>query len=158
MSLVYNSNDLIYSSSVPLVTAGLAYAAGNVVGGLLQFPCGVANTMVFQEVIVNFKSVQPAGISLILFSGLPINSTFTDKTAPSINALDTGLCLGYVPISTVSSALGVHTNMTTTFIGAMLKAIPAASNSLYGLLITTGTPTYTTTSDLVNVCIGVQKG
>ena len=76
-------------AATPAVTAGSAYTAGNIVGGLLRFAnCfrAAQPTGLLQSVQIVSKSVQTTGFKLYLFSQQPTHTTWTDRSAPNINA------------------------------------------------------------------------
>ncbi len=143
-------------SAAPTVTAASAYAIGNEVGGLLTFT-NVVNagplSGVLQSIEVMAKSVQTTGLKLYLFSTNPTNSTWTDKSAPAINAADIPFLMGEYSLVTPDSGLGTHTVWNLDGIG---KAFVAAAMTIYGVLVCTGTPTWGSTSD-VTVKLGVLK-
>jgi hypothetical protein len=128
-------------------TASSAYTSGNVVGGLLTFTNALnsVNQGVLQNIVVTSKSVQTAGLKLYVFSAMPSNTTFTDKTAPSINAADIDALVGVYTLGTADSGIGTATLYQLDGIG---KAILGTSQNLYGVLVTTGTPTLASTTDL----------
>jgi hypothetical protein len=142
-------------SATPTVTAG-TYAAGNEVGQLLTFAniLSTAQSGILQSIKLSLKIVTGVGFKLWLFSGNPTNTTWTDKTAPAINAADIPLLIDVFPLSSPDSGLGTHTLYTLDGIG---KAVNGASTSLYAILTTTGAPVFTTTADVVAVTLSVLQ-
>ena len=146
-------------SVTPVVTAGLAYGAGNIVGGLLHFQnCfrAAQPTALLQTWGILSKSVQTTAFRLYLFNQNPTHSTWTDKSAPNINAADIPFLIpgaGVFAVSNNDSGLG-----TVTVYGAGLQfcVIQSASTDLYGILTCTGTPTFASTSDLT-IQLGIQQ-
>jgi hypothetical protein len=138
---------------VPTVSTS-AYTAGNVVGGLLTFTNAVAGTVlsgVLTSVAVTVRGTQTAGFKLYLFSASPAG-TFTDRTAPAIASADAPLLLDVVTLGAADSGLGA--NVTTYNTDAISRSLVLAGTSLFGVLITTGTPTFgTTTAVAVTVSI-----
>ena len=141
----------------PVVTAAAAYASGNVVGGKMTFAGCVdgAGSGLLQSIRLAFRSVQTVGFKLWLFAADPAASTFTDKAAPSIASADVDKLIGvYALGGGGDSGLGVHTLYTLDGIG---KAFSVASGAaLYGVLTTTGAPTFAATGDL-SVALGILK-
>jgi hypothetical protein len=139
--------------TVPTVTAG-AYVAGNVVGGLITLSgaFGMANSGVLQSVRLTSRSTQTAEFDVTLFSAQP-SSTFADHAAPSIVAADTLLVQPPVKLTNNSSLLG-----TATVYGAdnIARGIKATGSSLYAIVTTPGTPTFTSTADL-QLCVGISQ-
>ena len=131
----------------PTVTAS-AYSIKNVVGGLLAFPnaFGTAQSGVLQSVTLTFKSAQTVGFELFVFNANPSSSTFTDKSAPSLNAADVAKLVGSpISLTLSNSDLGTGTVYGADSVG---RAIVSASTTLYAVLLTTGTPTPGSTSDV----------
>ena len=141
-------------SVTPTVTAG-AYTAGNEVGGKLTFTnaFGPSFSGTLMDILVKSKSVQTTGYKLYLFSQNPTNTTWTDKTAPAINALDLPYLLGVFTLGAADSGLGTETTNQTDNIQA---AIHSVNQDLYGVLTAVATPTYTSTSD-VTVSVRVKQ-
>lgn len=139
----------------PTITASSAYVAGNEVGGKLQFTnvFGPAFTGTLSDIIVRCKSVQTTVYSLYLFSQNPSNTTWTNKTAPSINAADIPFLLGVWTVGASDSGLGTETTNQLNNINA---AIHSVNQDLYGVLVCSATPTYTSTSD-VTVSVRVRR-
>lgn len=131
------------------VTASSAYTSGNEVGGLSTFAgaVGTAGSGIVQSIRATSKSVQTGPLKLYLFNVNPTNTTWTDKTTPAINAADVSSVIGVYSLSSTDSGLGTHTIYTLDGVG---KAFSIASGtSLYGVLVTTGTPTFGSSSDIV---------
>lgn len=140
---------------VPTVSTS-AYTAGNVVGGLLTFANAVSGTVlsgVLTSVSVTTRSTQTAGFKLYLFSASPAG-TFTDRTAPVIAAADALLLLDVITLGAADSGLG--SAVTTYNTDAISRSLVLAGTSLFGVLITTGTPTFSTTTN-VAVTVSVLK-
>jgi|GEM_PF-2525047 len=131
----------------PTVTATAAYTAGNEVGGLMTFASifDAQQSGILQSVRIRCKSVQTAGFKLYLFTANPTNSTWTDKSTPAINAADIPAVVGPFNLVTADSGLGTETTYELDGIGA---AILSSTTSLYGVLVTIGTPTFASTSDV----------
>ncbi len=135
------------------VTASSAYTTGNEVGGLITLsPAYRAiaqgapdNGGIVQSIRLTSKSVQTATFNAYQFISNPSATTWTDKTAPSINASDVTKVRPPVTLSIASSGLGTNTVYGTD---AIARAHVAASQSDYWVLTVTGTPTFTSTSDL----------
>jgi hypothetical protein len=132
----------------PTVTAA-AYSANNCVGGLLTFTnaFGAAQSGVLESVTLSLKTGSvTAGFKLYLFNANPSNTTWTDKASPSINAADVGKLIGPpLSLTAYDNGLGTHTLYGIDGIGRQLSS---ANTSLYGVLVTTGTPTFASTSDV----------
>jgi hypothetical protein len=136
------------ATQAPAITSGSAYAAGNVVGGLLTF-AGMARAAgqggVLQSALLRDKSGQSASYDLFLFDSAP--TTPGDKTAVALSAADLAKCVGVVPLS--GTALGAASTMgVISSLGVGLAFRLGAGTSLYAILVTRGTPTYAGTADV----------
>jgi hypothetical protein len=135
------------------VTASSAYTTGNEVGALITLTTAFrALTQgapdyggIIQSIRLTSKSVQTATFNAYQFISNPSNSTWTDKTAPAINALDVTKVRIPIVMSTAYSGLGTHTVYGADLIG---RAHVGASQADYWVLTVTGTPTFTAASDL----------
>ena len=151
------------AQNTPLVvTASSAYTANNEVGPLLalQFartsPGTPASSGILQSVTLTSKSVQTAEFDISLFVAKPTASTWTDKTGPAIAAADIPLVRYPVKLTNAFSGLGTHTVYNQDQIARAVELQPSASGLIYAIITTTGTPTFTTTTDL-QLCIGMLK-
>lgn len=128
-----------------VVTASSAYSAGNEVGGLvtLTIPQTAAG-QILVSVRLDFKDAQTAGFKVYQFSANPSNSTWTDKSTPSINAADVFKVLPPLSLAANDSGLGTHTVYGQD---AINRALARLSTSDYFVIVTTGTPTFGSTSD-----------
>jgi hypothetical protein len=136
------------ATQAPTVTSGAAYAAGNVVGGLLAF-AGMARAAaqggVLQSALLRDKSGQNASYDLFLFDSAP--TVPTDKSALALAAADLARCVGVISFS--GQALGAASTMGVQTVGGLGLAFKLASGTtLYGILVTRGTPTYAGTADV----------
>lgn len=156
-SLIGLAASTIVATVSAVVTASSAYAAGNLVGTIVDFGACVGTTGggVLQSVRLSSKSVQTATFKLYLFSQNPSNGTYTDKSAPGINAADIPFLIDVFTLSIADSGLGTHTIYS---LDAIAKAFVTTNGQthLFGLLITTGTPTFASTSD-ISVSLGIVK-
>jgi len=136
------------SVQVTPTVAAAAYAAGNEVGGLLTFANAFrsASSGIIQSVVITCKSIQTAiGMKLYLFKANPSNTTWTDKTTPAINAADITNLIGVYSLANGDSGLGTVTVWNLPGIG---QGVVGSTTSLYGVLVTTGAPTFASTSDI----------
>jgi hypothetical protein len=142
----------------PTITAASAYTAGNLVGGLMTFSNCFATGLtsgVLQSVVIKSKSVQTATFKLYIFSQQPTNTTWTDKTSPAINVLDLPYLIDMFIFAAPDSGLGTMTIYTQDGLGKSI-ANTASGQNLWGLLVTTGTPTFSSTTD-ISVTLGILQ-
>lgn len=135
-----------FIQATPTVTSASAYASGNTVGGLLTFPnaCLIrTNKAQILSVKLYDKAKQGIDTDLVLFNATP--AAQTDKTAfnPSNTELLTITAL--IPLTTHKSFSANGMSQTQSII---VPVNCTSSQSLVGYLVTRGTPTYASTSDL----------
>lgn len=144
----------------PVVTAG-AYSANDAVGGLLTFEdvYGAVSDgdgqrgALLESVVVSDLGKQSIALDLVLFS-----ETFTataDNDAFDVSDTDILNCLGVVHL-TDYAAFNDSSLATAKGLGIVIKNT-SGDGKLYGQLVTRGTPTYASVSDLT-VKIGVVRG
>lgn len=130
----------------PIITASSAYTANNCVGGKLTFSniFGSQQSGVVQNITVTCKTAQTSGYKLYLFSDNPSNTTITDKATPTLSVLDVPKLVDVITLGTADSTLTPTINVTDN-IG---RAVVSTTTNLYGILLTTSTPTYVASTDL----------
>ncbi len=142
--------------AVAVAVTAAAYTAGNVMGGVIAFPGALRSPSlsgILNSVRVSDKKANSDARELWLFNANPAGSTFTDKAAPAIAAVDIPKIIGRYVLGAPNSALGTHASYQLDGIG---KVIQAAATTLYGVLLTQGAPTPASTSDIA-VAIGVVQ-
>ena len=165
------TQDVRYSTATAtgtalFVTAASAYAAKNVVGGtaaaggagLLSFGnvCKASQTIQINSVQVTDKSDNAVGYDLQLFSSNPTASTITDKVNMVVASADLPKLLPTISLDTSD-----HFSFSTTNGQSSLTSLDSGGfvsttgGTLYGALITRGSPTYSSTSD-ISVKIGYK--
>lgn len=131
----------------PTVTAG-AYATGNDVGGKITL-AGAVNAVpasgLLQKVAVKFKSAQTAPFDVVIFDADPTSTTITDKTAFSVAVADFQKVQGVVHV-TDCTTLGTVSYCIASGLALPLK--PSTGTTLYAAIVTRGTPTFASTSDV----------
>lgn len=135
---------------LPTVTSASAYAVGNVVGGVMTFANAVNSSVlsgVLESISIAIKSLQTSSFKLYLFKANPTSSTFTDKSAPAIAVADAINLLDVYSFTTPDNGLG--NNVTLYVSDAINRSFVASTSSLYAVLITLGTPTFSSTTDVV---------
>jgi len=146
-------------ASLPVVTASSAYAAGDLVGGKLQFtgitrPAAAGRKVTLQSLTILFNTTQTAQFDLVVFHSDPAATTFTDKTTFSVNSADLSKTVAAIPLTFITqiSVPSLYQNMN---IGIPVEAI--GSNNLFAAIVTRGTPTFTATSDILSVTLRVYQ-
>lgn len=137
----------------PTVTASSAYTAKDAVGGVMDFSGFRCPGEGFEVngVKITDKADQAVTYDLVLFTEQPAG-TFTDHGA--FDPADADLAL-MLPVLELSST-GTHFSFADNGVSSLSSlassgkstAFYSSSRKLFGALMTTGTPTYATTSDL----------
>lgn len=142
-------------SATPTITAG-AYSAGDVVGGVMEFArlLGDHRRGVLKTVTVIDLGDQKAALTLLLFNAEPAGVA-ADNAAFALSAADAAKLVGKVNVAaddyeTVGGEAVAVLDVADVVEGyAGANARDAVSvGTVWGVLVTTGTPTYASTSDL----------
>jgi hypothetical protein len=147
----------VRTSVTPVVTVG-AYVAGNCVGGTLTFPAirgalGAYNPSsvmalggMIQTAVLRDKSGNPGTYDLFLFDALP--TAQTDHAAVALVAADLAKCIGVVSFP-ATMKLGAAATIGVSMLSALeVEFVLQSGGNIYGVLVTRGTPTYASTSDV----------
>lgn len=148
------SGFLTVVSVTPTVTAG-AYNATtkNSVGGKQTLPGAVpisGGISILQSVLVLDKANQKAPLTILLFDSDPSAGTYTDNGQVNLST-DIAKVIRRINVTagdyeTIDNS---GADYATAEIGPVSKLVKAASGtSLYAVILTTGTPTYASASDL----------
>lgn len=140
-------------SATPVIDTNI-YAAGDAVGGILTFSNAIikaSKSAKIESVLITDKGAQSAVLSLTLFATSPSSSTVTNNAALDVADADLDKIIGRVAIAAADYTVF---NTNDNSIAYVQTAVPlfndADSYDIYGVLrITSGTPTWTSTSDLV---------
>lgn len=147
-------------SVTPTITAGI-YSAGDALGGLLTFSSSLYfrhETGVILTATLIDKAKQDSATDLVLFnqtfSATSDNDAFDPSDADLLN------CLGVINIGASDYADFNDSSIATVrniglIVGTEGQTL-STDQTLYGQLVTRGTPTYTTTSDVV-ISIGTLQ-
>jgi len=133
-------------SQTPTITAGL-YSGGDALGGLLTFAqmTNAQGTGIVTSFIVIDEGAQSAALDLVLF-----DQTFTataDNSAFTVSDADAVNIIGVVPV-VAGDYVDMMASDTATVknIGLAFKA--RNTGTIFGQLVTRGTPTYAATDDI----------
>jgi len=133
---------------VPTITAG-AYSAGDVVGGEITLTNAMrtsSGTGVLIEVTIVDLANQKAPLDLLFFDSDPTNGQ-ADNAAYAWNAADQARFLAHIPIAAADYTTIASQAVCTLLTGGIPLAASGTAN-LYLIIVTSGTPTYTSVSDL----------
>lgn len=137
---------LVIVEATPVITT-TAYSAGDAVGAVLSFAGAArvaAGSGVVQSVVITDKAGQVANLDLLLFD-TNLSVPPTDNAACAIADADLVKCVGAIPV-TGHHALADNSVSRALAVGLGFKLL--AGTTLYGVLVSRGTPTYATSSDL----------
>lgn len=134
----------------PTCTASSAYSTGNNVGGLITLTnfFRAAGTGILESIILADSSNQSAAMSVLIFTGTPVGQAgfaATDKVAftfgNAILLLEGIVNIGATDYTVINStAIAMKTGLGI--------AIRGTGQAFYAALVTTGTPTWATTTPL----------
>lgn len=128
-----------------------AYASGDLVGGKLTFSGALsANTKTgfVTSVMVRDQADQNTQLNLVLFSSDPSSTTFTNNAALDIADAD---------LAKVTAIIDIPTTARFSFADNGVKYVPniavpvrsdVSDGTLYGALISRGTPTFAAATDI----------
>ena len=126
----------------PTVTAG-AYTANDVVGGLLTF--GGLRNGTLQAITICDNATQAVNYLLVLFESAPTD--ISDNATFDIADADLDKII-YQDSLTSASERQAFTDNSYHYLYGLSVPLWSAGGTVYGFLITTGTPTYAATSDI----------
>lgn len=135
---------------VPTVSAASAYTAGDAVGGIQTVALYRADGYgsVLNSITVTDAANQKAALSIIFFRSIPGVSTITDNAAFVLAAADIGNICGIVNIAAADwTTVSGKAVVTKSGLGIIVQADFMAR--AYVAVVTSGTPTYAATDDLV---------
>lgn len=135
------------TAQTPTVSSGSVYASGDVVGGLLTYAnVGASAGKPVRVVSVNIvdKGQQYADFDLVLFDVAP--TVAADNAAFDPTDAELSNCVGIIPVGA-----GHYTALFDNSVAHVDCDVTCVltADDLYGVLVARGTPTYTSTSDLV---------
>jgi len=128
-----------------------AYGSGDQIGTVFTITpvsdAGGAHLAVLDTVIVTDKASQSAALDILLFDELPTVASADQAACNVSDAEMADKCIGVISLASASyKALSANSVVMAHQLSLSLK--PKKDNTLYGLLVSRGTPTYTSASDL----------
>lgn len=146
-----------FTLAVTQTTNASAYEAGDAVGGKVTITNAMrvsGGTGVLQSIQVIDKGNQKAALEILIFDSDPSAATITDDTA---FAYSTDITKQIARVSIAASDYVTIDSKATASIGGLSRIVQASgSTNLYAAVVTTGTPTYTSTSDII-VTFGILQ-
>jgi len=150
-------------TATPTISSGAIYAAGDLVGTVMTFNSVALATgrsgQIVGSTIID-KGKQNAALQLWLFAVSPTlvntdNGVFDITDANLVTALPIGV-IDFAATDYRSTASNSIVNGAVLLDRAPLPFTTSGGANIFGALVTTGTPTYTSTTDLV-VYLNVQQ-
>ena len=139
-----------FTLAVTQTTNASAYEAGDCVGEVIEIVNAVrvsGGTGVLQSIQIIDKGNQKAAMELLIFDSDPGAATIADDTA-FVYSTDISKQIARIPIA--ASDYVTLNSIATASIGGLSRIVKASgSANLYAALVTTGTPTYISTSDII---------
>lgn len=139
-----------FTLAVTQTTNASAYEAGDAVGGKITITSAMrtsGGTGVLQSIHLIDKGNQKAAMELLIFDSDPTAATITDDTA-FVYSTDISKQIARIPIA--ASDYVTLNSIATASLGGLSRIVKASgSANLYAALVTTGTPTYISTSDII---------
>lgn len=140
--------NIVKVTANPTVSASPAYSSGDVMGALLTFSNVArvaAGSGLLQSVTLNFKSAQTAATDFVWCGGdNPTGTTLTDNAAVAVAAADYNKCR----VVHVTDCTSLGTPSVCTADNLAFPFALTSGTTGYGFLVTRGTPTLASTSDV----------
>ncbi len=143
-------------SAAPTVTASSAYTANDAVGGELSFELGPDDgkrSARIHSALITDLAAQGAAMELWLFSASQGAGVTADADAFDPTDANLANVVAVIPFGTHYAATDNGVSQAEDI--ALPLVVVATDKTLYGQLVTRGTPTYGSTSDLT-VKLGVE--
>lgn len=138
-----------------------AYATGETIGGKLTFSNAIRDTRGTGYIIsaaLQDQAAQAVDLELVIFNQNPSATTFTDQAA--LDIADADIPKIAAPILFGSSARFAYADNGFKYLGSLTLPVEATdssglpSSTLYGVIVSRGTPTFAASTDLkAIICI-----
>jgi len=146
-------NTVCVSSSPTVDTA--IYASGDLIGGKLTFAGALrASTRsgYITSVTVFDQSAQAQDLEVVIFGDNPTATTFTDQAA--LDIADADVLLIEDAVSLGSATRFAWADNGIKFVGSLSLPVVGTGTSIYGALVSRGTPTFAAGTDIrVQICV-----
>ena len=141
------NNSIRTVSASPTVDTN-AYASGDLIGGKLTFAdlAGKGQMLKIMTAVIVDQAKQTADLDLVLFRDNPGATTFTDQAALDVADADLGKVCGVIAFRS-GQTFGFNDNgvMVQQNVGLCTQLV---GTTLYGALVSRGTPTYAAATDV----------
>ena len=150
-----------YVENTPTIETSI-YASGDLVGTKIELAEAVdgdtnqSGTVggLIQSVVVTDLGAQSADLDIVFFDADPSNTTFTDNAAFDVH--DTDL-LNIVGVAQITTWVALSDNSVGQALQLAIPFVLDSGHSLFAAIVSRGTPTYVSTSDLT-LRVGVLQG
>lgn len=136
---------------VPAITTD-QYTAGDCVGTIMSFDVQEFGLAVLKNIVVTDAANQKAALTILFFRKQPAGS-FTNNSALPLSNADLALVVGKVNVAADDYETIASKAVADVDCSIVLKAkddtSPPTSKTIYLAVLTTGTPTYASATDLV---------
>lgn len=139
------SNNTRFAVAQPTITAG-AYSANDAVGAVITLEDAALAGSAIHSVVLWDNGNVGAQMDIFFFNAEPANP-ISDNGAFSIHANDITKLIGSIPIAT-SDYVAAGSDKIATVRNIGFGFAPTLDGNLYAQMVTRGTPTYGSTSDL----------
>ena len=147
----------------PVVDTAI-YASADQLGSLVELTNAMddsSGTGTIVSVTVLDKAAQSSTATLLIFNDKPVVASVDNAALNISDAEMSSKCVGVIPIPTASFvALSASSAMAVLNVQLLVNSVKSADNaggrSLWAILRSGGTPTYTSTSDLT-IKIGIRQ-
>lgn len=137
-------------SVTPTITAGL-YAANQSVGGLQTLTNAslvAGSPVILDSLVIQDKSNQKPQLDILILDSTSSGGTITDNTNLTLGATNAGKVIARIPVVTADwQSVGVDTYAFASY-GALGKILLPTGRNLFAVIVTRGTPTFVSTTDL----------
>ena len=141
-----------YVELTPVTSNGAIYASGDQIGSVMRITNAVQDSRgssLIKSVVVIDKAKQKAALDILFFDDEPANSVADNAAADIADSEMADKCLGFISIAVADYADMSASSVATKTCEHLLKSAKERSKDLWCLIVSRGTPTYGSTSDLV---------
>lgn len=140
------------------------YASGDHLGTLVELANALddaSGTGLIVSVVINDKASQNSVLNLLLFKDKPTVASADNAALNITDAEMAAKCIGHIPVAAADYvALSASSVAAVRNVNLMVQGLKSSDNpngkSLWAILRSGGTPTYTSTTDLV-ISFGIKQ-
>lgn len=145
-------NRKIFTVTPAAASFATPYSSGDVIGGANEVVGAALNSgqaVKLDSVVVLDAANQKSAIDLVFFNEAPANSIGADNAAYALNDADLAKVIGRISVAGADYVSSSTTNAEATLRDLELTLQPkAGSKSIFVAVISRGTPTYGSATDL----------